>query len=118
MGGDSPAFKFFWKSNEERAFAKLDGTESSVYTTLAVNQIKVDKSIKNPIHLCQICGSHLPERFCKNCTELNMLDDMNLVYFVVDHFEGDDYTVVFLVNKEGPPENLYNHGKSQVSQQI
>ena len=102
----------------ERAVSKLEGSFSSELQTvgnslqgfvdlvLSVEKIKVDKSIEGPKYICQACGSHLSEKRCKNCYNLMMGHNLGMVYFVVDHFNGQDYSVVFYNPKELSPESL------------
>ena len=99
--------KFFWKRYEDRAYSKLDGKGGLSHLKLSTQKIKITKYPGKPQHLCMICGSHLLRRYCKNCTELIDLYEKGKVYFVIDHFKGDDYTVVFFCD--------INHSKSKVA---
>ena len=101
MENKSPAFRFFWERHEERALSKLKkNPEGTVELALMADCFKVDKSVKDPKYICHTCGSHLAKRHCKNCSDLMEGHNNGSIYFVVDHFNGDDYNVVFLITKE------------------
>ena len=97
----APEVKFFWKRHKERALVNLkEAPVGTVNISLRVDKFKIDKSIENPKCICQACGGHLPKGFCENCTEFMQMHNLGWVYFVVDHFEGDDYTVFSLSIKK------------------
>ena len=101
MENETPEFRFFWERHEERALSKLKkNPEGPVELTLAVNRFKVDKSVKDPLYICHTCGSYLTKKYCKNCSDLMESHNKGSVYFVVEHFNGDDYKVVFWISKD------------------
>ena len=87
--------RFFWKRYEDRAFSKLDGKEGVSQLKLFSQKIRISKFPGRPQHLCMVCGSHLRRRHCNNCTDLLDLHEKNKLYFVIDHFKGDNYKVIF-----------------------
>ena len=109
MENEAPEYKFFWKKYEVRAVSKLSHKYGDFdKMSLLVNKIEVDKSIENPLHLCSSCGSHLPRPSCDSCYDFMAMHNEGKVYFTVDHFNGDDYAVVFFVKSEQKDQSSEN----------
>ena len=91
--------QFFWKRHEHRAFSKFCGKEGEIKLSMFSKKIKIFRLPGKPQHLCMICGNHLYKRYCPNCTDLLDQDEKNNIYFVIDHFRGQDYKVVFYIDR-------------------
>ena len=102
-----PEYQFFWDRHVDRALSKLmnsfsndlekveGGAKGDVNITMSVERIKINKSSEGVLGLCLSCGSTLTERECENCFTMMIGHKMGWCYFVIDHFRGKDYSVVF-----------------------
>ena len=101
MENESPEFRFFWKRHEERALSKLkENPKGTVELTMAVTRFKFDKYAEEPLYICHTCGGYLTEKYCKNCSDLMEGHNRGCIYFVVEHFNGHYYKVVFWISKD------------------
>ena len=104
---DPPHYKFFHDRHIDRALSKLqksfsqgfksvkDGLAGVANVRMAAEKIKVNRSNKDAKYLCLSCGNALRDKECENCFVFSVGNKMGWCYFVIDHFEGDDYKVIF-----------------------
>ena len=62
---------------------------------MAAEKIKVNRSVKDALYLCMSCGNALTYQECENCFTFTVGNKMGWCYFVIDHYEGGDYKVIF-----------------------
>ena len=95
------ALDFFWNRYIERAmwfFREKSGKFQEL--VIDVQKIKIDERTPDDYIVCMSCGSFLSKKHCNNCSELLESQNKGSIYFVVDHFEEQDY-IIKIFEKHG-----------------
>ena len=65
-----------------------------------ITEIQINRTVPNPICLCMWCGSALESTECLSCYPTVIGHKMGWCYFVIENFQGNDYSVVFTNNDD------------------
>ena len=106
-----PERDFFWEKYVDRAMSKLKhfirpqclqkvdvGFCGDVNMSMGIAEIQINRTTPNPTCVCMWCGSKLETSECETCYSLIVGHKKGWCYFVIDHFQGKDYSVVFTVD--------------------
>ena len=102
MDKEPQALDFFWNKYIERAMWFFR-TKSGKFQELVIEieKLKIDDRTQDTNIVCNSCGSFLSEKYCRHCSELLEAHLRGSIYFVVDHFEEQDYIIKFFERKNG-----------------
>ena len=94
MDTKKQALEFFWNRYIERAMWFFR-EKSGKFQELVINiqKIKIDERTPEKDIICISCGSYLSDKYCNYCSDLLDLEEKGSIYFVVDHFEEQDYII-------------------------
>ena len=108
-----PVRKFFWDRHIDRALSKLScsikpkklrqfdvGLCGNANITMNIAEIQLNRTAPNPTRMCMWCGSALGSDDCPTCYPLVLGHKMGWCYFVVENFQGQDYSVAFTNNDD------------------
>ena len=106
-----PVRKFFWDRHVDRALSKLAnsirpknlqrldvGFCGDVNLTMGIMDIQINRTVPDPVCICMWCGSALESAECLTCYPLVIGHKKGWCYFVIENFQGRDYSVVFTNN--------------------
>ena len=120
-----PVRKFFWDRHVDRALSKMaESIKPKQFRRIDVNfcgkttimmyveKIQINRTVPNPVYLCMWCGSSIESDKCPTCYPNVIGHKMGWCYFVVEHFQGTDYAVVFTdIDNSGPDETCEEVGR-------
>ena len=116
-----PERNFFWERYIDRAMSnmkslirpkclqKVDvGFCGDVNMSIGILEIPIKRTVSNPKFVCMWCGSQLETLECESCYTFIIGHKKGWCYFVIDHFQGKDYSVVFTVDGGFDYEKMCN----------
>ena len=126
----APERDFFWARYIDRALSHLKhlikpkclqkvdaGYCGDANMSIRIMEIQTNRAVSDPAYICMFCGSQLKTLECESCYTFIIGHKKGWCYFVIDHFEGKDYSIAFTVDdsfdyekmceelKESPIEN-------------
>ena len=104
-----PVRKFFWDRYIDRALSRLansfdphkfqrvdTGFCGDANISMFITEIEVNRSVPDPVCLCRSCGSGLESSECPTCYTMLVGQKLGWCYFIIEHFNGQDYAVTFV----------------------